>query len=95
MPPQGTIYLGKALWSTEQHIGELGSYGGCDHSCSRDCAQSPSGCPDNCTFSDDLPSWDYRAAAHLAWSLNQGYVVANMTSTLIWTPIYSWYEHLL
>lgn len=79
MPPAGTVELGKPLWSTEQHIGEMGSYAGC----------APG------TVSNDLPAWDYQAALELSRSINQGYIIANMTSTLIWTPVYSWYEHLV
>jgi hypothetical protein len=82
MPPPGTMDLNKPLWSTEQHIGEIGSYGGCTPS---------SGSP----YSIDLPVWDFRAGLALARSLNQGYIIANQSSTLIWTPVYSWYEHLL
>eukprot|EP01052_Picozoa_sp_SAG31_P019167 SAG31_NODE_1387_length_8554_cov_14.239148_3_plen_851_part_00 len=83
MPPPGTMSLKKSLWSTELHIGELGSYGGCDPTQK-----------DN-YGSVDLPAWDFRAALHLARALNRGYLIANMTSTLIWTPVYSWYEYLL
>lgn len=81
-PPPGTMALGKPLWSTELHIGEIGSYAGCD-------AASTG------KYSVDLPAWDIRAGLHLARALNRGYLIANMTSTLIWTPIYSWYENLL
>ena len=73
--------LGKPLWSTELHIGEIGSYGGCD------AGSTPN--------SIDLPVWDFRSGLHLARALNRGYLTANMTSSLIWTPIYSWYEYLL
>ena len=86
MPPAGTAALGKLLWSTEQHIGELGRFGGCDSS--RPYAPSVKMPP----VALDLPSWDSRAGLALARSINQGYVVANMTATLIWTPTYSWYE---
>ena len=81
MPPPGTMALGKPLWSTELHIGEIGSYAGCDAASTK--------------ASMDLPAWDIRAGLHLARALNRGYLIANMTSTLIWTPIYSWYEYLL
>ena len=83
MPPPGTTGLGKPLWSTELHIGEIGSYAGCDVASTGKYG------------SVDLPAWDIRAALHLARALNRGYLIANMTSTLIWTPIYSWYEYLL
>ena len=79
MPPPGTMALGKPLWSTEQHIGEIGSFGGCASS----------------KENIDLPVWDLRAGMAMARTLNQGYLIANMTSTLIWTPVYSWYEYLL
>ena len=46
-------------------------------------------------FDGDLPVWDFRAALGLARILNQGYLTANQTSTLFWTPVWSWYEHLL
>ena len=55
MPPAETLQLGKPLWSTEQHIGELGSFAGC-----------PAG-----VYSNDLPVWDFRSALNLARSLNQ------------------------
>jgi hypothetical protein len=83
MPPPGTMALGKPLWSTEQHIGEFGSFAGC----------AAGSTPQSMDL--DLPTWDFRAALGLARALNQGYVVANQTSTLIWTPVYSWYETLL
>eukprot|EP01051_Picozoa_sp_SAG22_P005555 SAG22_NODE_333_length_12162_cov_11.415237_7_plen_1331_part_00 len=79
MPPAGTIALKKPLWSTELHIGEIGSV---------------AGAKDERTRSYDLPVWDLRAGLHLARALNRGYILANMTSTLIWTPTYSWYEYL-
>ena len=46
-------------------------------------------------FDADLPVWDFRAALGVARILNQGYLTANQTSTLFWTPVWSWYEHLL
>ena len=79
LPPNGTMALGKPLWSTELHIGEIGKVAACDTAAGE---------------SFDLPVWDIRAGMHLARALNRGYIVANMTSTLIWTPSYSWYEHL-
>eukprot|EP00928_Gymnodinium_smaydae_P066647 TRINITY_DN49621_c0_g1_i1.p1 TRINITY_DN49621_c0_g1~~TRINITY_DN49621_c0_g1_i1.p1 ORF type:complete len:812 (-),score=82.98 TRINITY_DN49621_c0_g1_i1:457-2892(-) len=42
-----------------------------------------------------LPSWDYSAALGVAKVLNQGYIEANQTSTLIWTAVYSWYDYLV
>jgi hypothetical protein len=87
MPPAGTANLGKKLWSTEQHIGELGKFGGCDSS--RPFVPSAA-----IPVALDLPVWDSRAGLTLARSINQGYLIANMTSTLIWTPTYSWYEWL-
>jgi hypothetical protein len=85
MPPAGTAALGKKLWSTEQHIGELGKFGGCDSS-------KPFVPSVAMPVELDLPSWDRKAGLTLARSINQGFIVANMTSTLIWTPTYSWYE---
>jgi hypothetical protein len=83
LPPPGTMALGKPLWSTELHIGEIGSYAGCDATSTGKYG------------SMDLPAWDIRAGLHLARALNRGYIIANMTSALIWTPTYSWYEYLL
>ena len=40
------------------------------------------------------PSWNWTAALGVAKVLNQGYVTANQTSTLIWTPLYSWYSFI-
>eukprot|EP01052_Picozoa_sp_SAG31_P007407 SAG31_NODE_353_length_17229_cov_8.702160_11_plen_882_part_00 len=42
--------------------------------------------PDSCR--------DWATAAELALTLNRLYVQENMTSILMWTPIYSWYEWL-
>ena len=42
--------------------------------------------PDSCR--------DWTTAAELALTLNRLYVQENMTSILMWTPIYSWYEWL-
>ena len=88
MPPPGTAALGKKLWSTEQHIGELGKFGGCDSS-------KPFVPSVKMPVALDLPVWDSRAGLTLARSINQGYIIANMTSTLIWTPTYSWYEWIM
>ena len=46
-------------------------------------------------FAGDLPVWDWRAGLGIARVLNQGYLTANQTATLFWTPIYAWYEALL
>ena len=80
-PPPNAASLLQPLWSTEQHIGETGLVG------------SRSGY-NNKSF-DDLPVWDTRAALGIARVINQGYITANQTATLLWTPVYSWYEHLL
>lgn len=88
MPPAGAATLGKVLWSTEQHIGELGKFGGCDSS-------KPFVPSVKMPVALDLPAWDSRAGLALARSINQGYVIANMTATLIWTPTYSWYEWIM
>ena len=42
----------------------------------------------------DLPIWDWRAGLGLARVLNQGYITANQTATLIWTPTWSWSEYI-
>jgi hypothetical protein len=42
----------------------------------------------------DLPIWDWRAGLGLARVLNQGYISANQTATLIWTPTWSWSEYI-
>ena len=89
MPPAGTAALGKRLWSTEQHIGELGKFGGCDSS--KPYVPAVKMPP----VALDLPAWDSRAGLNLARSINQGFIVANMTATLIWTPTYSWYEWIM
>eukprot|EP01043_Picozoa_sp_COSAG02_P044203 COSAG02_NODE_3926_length_6036_cov_4.060805_1_plen_964_part_00 len=41
-----------------------------------------------------LPIWDWHAALMLARVLNQGYITANQTSTLIWTPTWSWSDYI-
>eukprot|EP01043_Picozoa_sp_COSAG02_P056500 COSAG02_NODE_6706_length_3409_cov_1.565257_4_plen_67_part_00 len=56
--------LGKPLWSTELHIGEIGSFGGCDGG--------------STSHSIDLPVWDFRAGLHLARALNRGYLTAKI-----------------
>jgi hypothetical protein len=38
--------------------------------------------------------WQWSAAADLAQTLNQQYIVSNQTSVQMWTPIYSWYQWL-
>ena len=80
MPP-GTLELGKPIWGTEQHIGENGLGGVV---------------PDKTDpyQRTDLPVWDWHAALGMAKAVNQGYLTANQTSVLIWTPTYSWYEYI-
>ena len=48
------------MWSTEQHIGELGKFGGCDSSKPYvPAAKMPQ-------VALDLPAWDSRAGLNLA-----------------------------
>jgi hypothetical protein len=75
---KGTLALGKPIWGTEQHIGENGLGG-----------QVPD--KTDPYMRTDLPVWNWTAALGLAKGINQGYLTANQTSVLIWTPTYSWY----
>eukprot|EP01049_Picozoa_sp_SAG25_P007302 SAG25_NODE_588_length_6733_cov_7.918300_4_plen_752_part_00 len=79
--PAGTLELKKPVWGTEQHIGENGLGGHVPDTTD----------PDQKT---DLPVWDWHAALGLAKALNQGWLTANQTAVLIWTPTYSWYHYL-
>eukprot|EP01043_Picozoa_sp_COSAG02_P054101 COSAG02_NODE_6073_length_3821_cov_18.905159_2_plen_760_part_00 len=79
--PAGTLELKKPIWGTEQHIGENGLGGNVPDTTD----------PDQKT---DLPVWDWHAALGLAKALNQGWLTANQTAVLIWTPTYSWYEYV-
>ena len=78
MLSKGTLALGKPIWGTEQHIGENGLGG-----------QVPD--KTDPYMRTDLPVWNWTAALGLAKGINQGYLTANQTSVLIWTPTYSWY----
>ena len=66
-------YARFALAGTEQHIGENGLGGVV---------------PDKTDpyMRTDLPVWNFTAALGLAKGINQGYLTANQTAVLIWTP---------
>eukprot|EP01065_Artemidia_motanka_P000146 TRINITY_DN1004_c2_g6_i1.p1 TRINITY_DN1004_c2_g6~~TRINITY_DN1004_c2_g6_i1.p1 ORF type:complete len:683 (+),score=164.62 TRINITY_DN1004_c2_g6_i1:319-2367(+) len=42
----------------------------------------------------DTPCWEWKAAADLARTYNQVYLLGNITSVQMWTPVYSWYNWL-